>query len=65
MSPEISVYTNILLVEALETFTSNLGMRSFNSVCSKFVVLKSYVLMDVTSPLEFASEAKSDTSSEF
>ena len=29
--PEISVYTNILLVEAFETFT-NLGMHSFNSL---------------------------------
>ena len=46
---------------------TNLGMHSFNSVCGKFVqrVLKSYVLMDVTSPLEFASETKFDTSSDF
>ena len=56
------------LLRPPELSVTNLGMRSFNSVCGKFVlrVLKSYVLRDVTSPLEFASEeTKSDKSSEF
>ena len=35
VGPTISIYTTILLVEALETFT-NLGMSSFISVYGKF-----------------------------